>query len=153
LEESTQGTSYLASLKPYQRTKDGKCTFEAIISQYAGEDKWESKLKKDESLLHPRKWKGQSSFPLKKHCAQNCNAFISMKYCPQHVDYQFPNQHRIESDIYWQVSKKNYAGLQAAMPAVQIDKGPVDMRNNFETCVAHIVPYYPVAKKRTARTK
>jgi hypothetical protein len=27
------------------------------------------------------------------------------------------------------------------------------MRNDFEACVAHIVPYCPVAKKRTAGTK
>jgi hypothetical protein len=42
LEEATRGTSYAASLKPYQRTKDVRGAFQAIISQYAGEDKWES---------------------------------------------------------------------------------------------------------------
>jgi hypothetical protein len=45
LEEATRGTSYAASLKPYQRTKDGRGAFEAIISQYLGEDKWELELK------------------------------------------------------------------------------------------------------------
>jgi hypothetical protein len=69
LEETTQVTSYTASLKPYQRTNDGMGAFQAIISQYAGENKWESELKKDESLLHTRRWKGQSNFPLQKHCA------------------------------------------------------------------------------------
>ena len=39
------------------------------------------------------------------------------------------------------------------MAAVRTDKGPGGMRNNFEACVAHIVPYCPVAKKRTAGVK
>jgi hypothetical protein len=152
LEEATQCTSYAASLNPYQRTKDGRGTFEAIISQYAGEDKWESELKKDKSLLHTRKWKGQSSFPLEKHCAQHHNAFISMEQCAQHVDYQLPNQHSRVGYLLAGI-KNNDPGLQAAMAAVRTDKGPDGMRNNFETCVAHIVPYCPVAKKRTAGTK
>jgi hypothetical protein len=39
------------------------------------------------------------------------------------------------------------------MAAVRTNKGLDGMRHNFETCVAHIVPYCPVAKKRTAGTK
>jgi hypothetical protein len=152
LEEATRGTSYAASLKPYQRSKDGRGAFEAIISQYAGEDKWESELKKDESLLHTRKWKGQSNFPLEKHCAQHRNAFISMEQCAQHVDYQLPNQHSRVGYLLAGI-ENNDPGLQAAMAAVRTDKGPGGMRNNFEACVAHIVPYCPVAKKRTAGVK
>jgi hypothetical protein len=152
LEEATRGTSYAASLKPYQRTKDGRSAFQAIISQYAGEDKWESELKKDESLLHTRKWKGQSNFPLEKHCAQHRNAFISMEQCAQHVDYQLPNEHSRVGYLLTGI-ENNDPGLQAAMAAVRTDKAPGGMRNDFEACVAHIVPYCPVAKKRTAGTK
>ena len=152
LEEATRGTSYAASLKPYQRTKDGRGAFQAIISQYAGEDKWESELKKDGSLLHTRKWKGQSNFPLEKHCAQHRNAFISMEQCAQHVDYQLPNQHSRVGYLLAGI-ENNDPGLQAAMAAVRTDKAPDGMRNDFEACVAHIVPYCPVAKKRTAGTK
>jgi hypothetical protein len=136
LEEATRGTSYVALLKPYQRTNDGRGTFEAIISQYAGEDKWESELKKDESLLHTRKWKGQSSFPLEKHCAQYRNAFISMEQCAQHVDYQLPNQHSRVGYLLAGI-EKNDPGLQAGMAAVRTDKGPNGMRNNFETCCTY----------------
>jgi hypothetical protein len=152
LEEATRGTSYAASLKPYQRTKDGRGAFQAIISQYAGEDKWESELKKDESLLHTRRWKGQSNFPLEKHCAQHRNAFISMEQCAQHVDYQLPNQHSRVGYLLAGI-ENNDPGLQAAMAAVRTDKAPGGMRNDFEACVAHLVPYCPVAKKRTAGIK
>jgi hypothetical protein len=152
LEEATLGTSYAASLKPYQRSKDGRGAFQTILSQYAGEDKWESELKKDESLLHTQKWKGQSNFSLEKHCAQHRNAFISMEQCVQHVDYQLPNQHSRVGYLLAGI-ENNDPGLQAAMAAVRTNKAPGDMRNDFEACIAHIVPYCPVAKKRTAGTK
>jgi len=40
LEEATRTTSYAASIKPYQRAKNGRGAWTAMISQYAGEDKW-----------------------------------------------------------------------------------------------------------------
>jgi hypothetical protein len=106
LEEATRGTSYAASLKQYQRTKDDRGAFQAIISQYAGEDKRESELKKDEGLLHNQRWKGQSNFALEKHCAQHRNVFISVEQCSQHVDYQLPNEHSGVGYVLTSIKKK-----------------------------------------------
>ena len=39
LEEATRATSYAASIKPYQRTKNGRDAWLAFSSQYAGKDK------------------------------------------------------------------------------------------------------------------
>ena len=65
LEEATSGTSYAASIKPFQRGKDGREAWKALTSQYAGQDKWEAETKCQEQLLHTRVWKGQSKFHLK----------------------------------------------------------------------------------------
>jgi hypothetical protein len=40
LEEATRATSYAASIKPFQRTRNGRDAWHA--SQYAGKDKWEA---------------------------------------------------------------------------------------------------------------
>ena len=58
LEEATRGTNYAASIKPFQRSKNGRAAFDAIISQYAGVDKWSAEITKQEAVLHTRKWKG-----------------------------------------------------------------------------------------------
>ena len=58
LEEVTRGTLNAASLKPFQQTKDGNGAWKALTSQYAGKDKWEAKIKKQEQLLHSCVWKG-----------------------------------------------------------------------------------------------
>ena len=39
LEEATRGTSYAASIKPFQRGKDGRGAWKALTSQYTGKDK------------------------------------------------------------------------------------------------------------------
>ena len=71
MEEATRGTSYAASIKPFQRAKDGRGAWIAFKAQYAGKDKWETELKKQVEILHNRKWKGQSQFLLDHHVAQH----------------------------------------------------------------------------------
>ena len=63
LEEATRGTTYAASIKPFQHTKDGRGAWTALTNQYAGKDKWESEIKKQDNLLHMQVWKGQNYFP------------------------------------------------------------------------------------------
>ena len=91
LEEAIRGTDYASSLKPFQRSKDGRESHKAIISQYAGTDKWDVELKRCNTLLNTRKWKGNSNFTLEKFVSQHRNAFISMQQCEQHVSFQLLN--------------------------------------------------------------
>ena len=42
LEEATHEKQYAASIKPFQRKKDVRGAWNAIVSQYAGLDKWEA---------------------------------------------------------------------------------------------------------------
>ena len=60
LEEATRGTSYAASIKPFQRGKDGRGAWKALNSQYVGMDKWEAEIKCQEQLLLTRVWRGEN---------------------------------------------------------------------------------------------
>lgn len=152
LEEATRSTSYADSIKPFQRAKDGRAAWLALTSQYAGEDKWEAEIKKQDDLLHTRVWKGQSNFPLEKFVQQHRNAYVSMEACAQHVNYQLPNQHTRVGYLLEGIQCED-AGLQAAMAAVRVDKGPNGKRNDFEATASHLLPYDPVAKRRAAGGK
>ena len=55
LEEATHGTMYAASIKPFQRAKNGRGAYAALTSQYAGRDKWESEIRRQDDLLHNQK--------------------------------------------------------------------------------------------------
>lgn len=147
VEEATRTTAIAASIKPYQRTKDGRGAWKALIAQYAGRDKWEAEIQRQEQLLHTRKWKGQSNFTLEGFVSQHRNAFVSMTACAEHVQYQLPNEHS-RVGFFLEGIECSDAGLQAAMASIRTDIGPTGMRNDFERAVAHILPYDPVAKKR-----
>lgn len=147
IEEATRSTTYAASIKPYQRAKDGRGAWTAIKSQYAGQDKWEAEIKRQDELLHNREWKGQSNFTLEHFVSQHRNAFVVMEAAAQHVAFQLPNEHT-RVGFLLDAIKSSDAGLQAAIASVRTDTGPTGMRNNFESAVSHVLPYDPVAKKR-----
>ena len=149
LEEATRGTPYVASIKPFQRAKQGREAWLAITGQYAGKDKWAAEIKQQEQLLHTRVWKGQSNFSLEKFITQHRNVFVSMQACAKHIQYQLPNGHSRVGFLLDAIQTSD-AGLQAAMASIRTDDGPDGMRNDFEQSVAHLLPYDPVAKKHAA---
>ena len=149
LEEATRGTPYAASIKPFQRAKQGREAWLAITGQYAGKEKWAAEIKRQEQLLHTCVWKGQSNFSLEKFIAQHCNAFVSMQACAKHIHYQLPNGHSRVGFLLDAIQTSD-AGLQAAMASIRTDDRPDGMRNDFEQSVAHLLPYDPVAKKHAA---
>ena len=71
LEEVTHGTTYAASIKPFQPCKDGQGAWNALMTQYAGCDKGEVEIKHQDDLLHTCQWKGQLNFPLEGFIAQH----------------------------------------------------------------------------------
>ena len=152
LEEATRTTVYAASIKPFQRAKNGRGAWLALVGQYAGNDKWEAEIQRQDDLLHNRVWKGQTNFSLESFISQHRNAFVSMQACAQHVEYQLPNEHTRVGYLLTGIQCPD-PGLQAAMASVKTDNGPGGMRNNFESTASHLLPYDPVAKKRAAGNK
>ena len=148
LEEATRGTPYAATIKPFQRAKQGREAWLANTGQYAGKDKY-AEIKQQEQLLHTRVWKGQSNFSLEKFIAQHRNAFFSMQACAEHIQYQLPNGHS-QVGFLLDAIQTSDAGLQAAMASIRTNDGPDGMRNDFEQSAAHLLPYDPVAKKHAA---
>jgi len=92
IEEATRTTSYAASIKPFQRRKNGRAAWLAIVNQYVGEDKWRAKWKRQDDLLHNRCWKETSNYSLDQFIASHRNAYVSMSQCVKHVTYQLPNK-------------------------------------------------------------
>ena len=160
LEEATRGTQYAATIKPFQRRRSGREAFESIQNQYAGVDKWEIELKKQDAILHTRKWRGQGNYTLEKFCQHHRNAFVTMQQCSQYVAYQLPNEHT-RVGFLLDAIECNEAPLQAAMANIEDDTeiggtptNPIPgKRNDFEAAVAYLLPKDPVARKRTQGSK
>ncbi len=153
LEEATRETTYAPSIRPFQRAKDGRGAWYSLINQYAGDDKWQAELTRQDELLHNREWKGQSNFSLEKFIAQHRNAYVSMRQCVEHVTFQLPNE-RTRVTYLLDAIQNSDPGLQAAMAQVRTDTDPNTGRmNDFEATASYLLPYDPVSKKRAAGEK
>ena len=70
----------------------------------------------------------------------------------EHVQYQLPNEHS-RVGFLLEVIQCSDPGLQDAKASIKTDNGLEGMRNNFEAAAAHLLPYDPVAKKRSSGQK
>ena len=135
------------TLKPFQRMKDGRGALLSIRNQYAGKDKWEAELRKQEEMIHNRLWKGQGRYTLEKFVALHRNAFVQMQLCAQHVEYQLPLEYT-RVTYFLNALKCPDPVLQAAIAQVKADERNKDgKRYNFEDMAAYLLPSDPVATK------
>ena len=150
LEEATRGTTFSTSLKPFQRSKNGRGAWLAILHQYAGKDKHEAAIKMQEQVLYTRQWRGNSHFTLEQFVSLHRNAFVQMQASSAHVKFQLPNEYTRVGLLLTAIQTSD-AALQAAMSAVRVDAH--GMRGDFERAVAHLLPHDPVALKKASSSK
>ena len=149
LEEAARGASYAASIKPYQRGKNGRDAWLSLSRQHAGKDKWDLEIKRNDEFLHNRQWKGQSNFPLSSFISQHRNAYISMEQCAEHAEFQLPNgQTRVKYLL--DAILCNDAPLQAAMDMVRNDDVPGGKMRDFESAASCLLPHDPAPKQKGA---
>ena len=75
-----------------------------------------------------------------------------MQQCAEHIAYQLPNELTRVGYLLEGIQCSD-PGLQAAMASMQMDNGVNGMRSDFEKAAAHLLPYDPTARKRTAGAK
>ena len=75
-----------------------------------------------------------------------------MQASAEHLQYQLPNEHSWVGFLL-EVIQCSDPGLQAVMASIKTDNGLEGMRNNFEATATHLLPYDPVAKKRSGGQK
>ena len=143
LEEATRNTAYAPSLATFAKKHDGRGASFAIMSQYAGEDKWLAEVKVQEKFM-ATEWKGQSNFLLEALITQHRNAFTSLQECAEHTSYQvLTEEGRVRKLLDCIVSTN--ADLCAAVAHV---KALGALKTDFEKAAAFLLPACPVAAKR-----
>ena len=87
MEEETSSTAYAPSIEPFQRRKDGRGFWNAIISQYVGEDNWRAELKIQDDLLRSLKWKGHIKDDVFPAISRPLAAIIGWGLYPYSTEY------------------------------------------------------------------
>ena len=81
LEEATRSTSYAASIKPFQRRKNGRGALQALTNQYAGNDKWEAEIRKQDDMSV----EGPIKFPIGRlYCPAAQRIHVNATVCGTH---------------------------------------------------------------------
>ena len=148
LEEATSATSYAVSVKLHQKTKmEETLGLLCLTNKYAGNNKWEAKIKRPEQMLHTKQWMRQSNFTLKRFNAQHRNTFVSIQAFAKHITYQLPNEHS-QVGYLLDAIQCNDAGLQATMASIKTDQAAKGMQNDFEAAASHLLPSSPLQMNR-----
>ena len=148
LEEATRGTVFSETLSVFQRTKDGRGAYFALIKQHAGSEKWEKELEIQEDFLKNRVWKGNTNFSLTKFVANHRSAYLAMEKCSSHIPYQLPDE-RARVRYLIKAIQSDDAGVNAAIAAINNDdEGPQAMRANFERAANMLIKNDPITKRK-----
>ena len=151
LEEATRSTQYASSIRPFSRAKNGREAYLALKRQYAGRDKWQAEIKKQENFIHTRVWKGTSNFTLESFITQHRAAHVSLERCAQSVPHQIPNE-RTRVIHLLDAIQCGDAALQAAIAHIKSQADdPAGLGSNFEEAAAYLLQFCPVSKKRKAQ--
>ena len=147
LEVATRSTQYAASIRPHARAKNGRLAYLALVTQYAGKDKWQDEIKKQETFILNRIWKGNSNFSLESFITQHRSAHVSLQRCAENIPHQLPNERTRVIHLLDAIQTTD-ASLQAALANIRSNDAPEGMMNNFEDASAYLLQFDPVAKNR-----
>lgn len=148
LEEATRSTQYASSIRPFSRAKNGREAYLALKRQYAGKDKWQAEIKKQENFIHTRVWKGNNNFTLESFITQHRAAHVSLERCAQSVPHQIPNECTRVIHLMDAIQSSD-APLQAAIAHIKSQSDDPDgLGNNFEEAAAYLLQFCPVSRKR-----
>ena len=147
LEKALRGTQFYPTLKPHSRKKDGRSAWMALKGQYLGEAKWRQELKECEELVNTRVWKGNSHLTLEKFVSMHRSANSRMKAAAEHTPYQLPDERRTVERLLNAIQTSD-PSLQAAMAQIRQSDAEGGSINDFERCVAALIPHCPVVRLR-----
>jgi len=149
LEIASRATIYATTIKPFSRSKDGRGAWKAMLSSHVGDDKWEQMQREKLKFLMNSQWNGKS-YSLEKFLGQHRSAYVQLEEAAMHVNIQLPTPHTRVGYLLDNINN-NDPDLRAALSSIRINTD--NMRDNFEKCVAFLLPVCPYAKHKSAAPK
>ncbi len=149
LEEATRGTKYANAIKPYESRRDGRSAYLALLSNHAGDDKWDAIWETAETYVTSKKWDGSGSIKLEDHIDRCRASYVDMESAAQHVNHQQPTEYTKVKYFLSSIEGCSDPGIQAAISAIRQPTN--NMLNSFQRCIEHIRPVCPVSKRMKKR--
>ena len=90
ISKDVAGTSVKPTIKSYLRRKDGRAAFLALISNHAGDTKYQAIVKSRSNFIQNIKWNGRHR-PLEKHVSNQRIAIDDIRDCATRIGNAFLN--------------------------------------------------------------
>ena len=132
LQDMVAGTSFESSVKSFQRRRDGRSAYLALVQHNLGSSKWDKILEDAETYVSKREWNGRNHrFNLKAHINKHREAYNDMVRASQHVQYSLPNEHTRVGRLLKSITSKE----PTIVSAITHIHGTTNQRNDFEEAV------------------
>ena len=148
MERELIGTPYASTIVRFRKARDGNKAMAEIVSQHAGKDVWEKRIKHTEEYMIQKSWTGQTRQTLGAHIDRHRQAYVALIEAADHVSHQIPSERTRVSYLMNSIDIKDYEVL-AGLAAIRQDAA--GMRGNFESAAIFLSPTCPVAKKGPER--
>ena len=92
LKEITKDTTYVSSVTPHVRARNGRAAFLALSQHNMGNTRFQKLVDDAEVMVTQRVWNGKNTrYILKTHIAKHRDAFNDMVLSHQHISYNLPD--------------------------------------------------------------
>ena len=92
MERALIGTPYASTIVRFRKGRDGNKAMAAIISQHAGKDVWENRIKHSEDYMVQKSWTGQTRQTLVAHIDRHRQSYVALIEAAYHVSHQKPSE-------------------------------------------------------------
>ena len=79
------------TIKPFERSRNGRGAYLAVMANHAGDDKWDRIIETAEAYVQKKKWDGTSGVTLEYHIDKLKASYIDLEAGATHVPYTVPN--------------------------------------------------------------
>ena len=147
IEQAARTSSFLSTIKSFEKRKNGRGAWLALITAHVGDSKWEEILADNNKWLINARWNGKK-YALESFVAQHRQKFEQMKEASLHVTFQVPTEHTRVGYVLDGIETDSPA-LHAAIATVRNDK--LGARQDFDAASAILVPSDPFTKQEALK--
>ena len=132
LNDGLAGTSFISSIQPFSRGKNGREAYKALVLHNLGSAKWDKVAEEADRRLTKVEWNGKSQrFTLLKHLTSHRNAHNDIVRSSRFIDYQVPSESQRVKRLFASIKCSD---SRVDSVRVQVLSDPTGLGNDFERC-------------------
>ena len=136
IKEMTKDTSYMSSITPHVRSRNGRAAYFALSQHNMGNTRFQKMVDDAEDMVTQRVWNGKNSrYSLKLHIAKHRDAFNDMVQSSQHITYSLPDGRTRVTRLLNSITSNDTAVVSAK---TQILASPT-LEHNFESAAEFLL--------------